>query len=122
MAWPVAGHGDGGEPAGPAGGAVLQFQLPRPVQEHVDERPLGGGQEHLGDELLAFDPAAVATDELHPRAGQSHAEHPGFGGVGQPQPHTSPARAVSEQSGARSRWFHERARLARDAEMALVSE
>ena len=35
-------------------------------------------------------PAAVAADELHPRAGQLHVEHPGVGGVGQPQPHHLP--------------------------------
>ena len=86
----LRGHGDGGQPPGPVRGAVLQLQLPWPVEKHVDHGPFRGRQQHLGDEFLVLDPAAVAADEFHLGARQRHVEDPGVGGVGQPQPHNFP--------------------------------
>jgi hypothetical protein len=66
---------------------VLEHELARLLEQHVDHRPLGGSQDDLFDELLVLHPPAVAADELHPCAGQRDLEHPGVGGVGQVDAH-----------------------------------
>ena len=83
----LLGDGDRGQRVGPVRGAVLQRQRARPVEQHVDHRPLRRRQQHLLDELLPLDPAAVAADQLHAGAGQPDVEDPRVGGVGQPEPH-----------------------------------
>jgi uncharacterized protein (DUF433 family) len=65
----VPAHLDHGQPVGPLRGVVLQGQLTRPLEEHVDHHPLRGSHQHPVDELLALHPAAVPTDQLHPRPG-----------------------------------------------------
>ena len=47
---------------------------PGPVEEDVDDGPLGRGEHDLVDDLLALVAAAVPADELHPRAGQGNVE------------------------------------------------
>ena len=79
-------HGDRGQRVGPVRGAVFEGQLPGLVEQDVDNGPLRRCEQHLGDELLVFYPAAVAADELHPSARQPDVEDAAVGGVGQPQP------------------------------------
>ncbi len=68
---------------GPFGCAVLECQLPRLLEERVDHDPLGGSEDHRVDELLLLVAAAVAADELHPRARKMDLEHARVRGVGQ---------------------------------------
>ena len=67
----------------PLGRPVLERQPPRLLEEHVDHDPLRRRQDHRVDELLALVAAAVAADELHPRARQCDVEHARVRGVGQ---------------------------------------
>ena len=62
---------------------VLQRELAGPVEQDIDDDSLGGSEDHVVDELLVLDVAAVAADELHPRARQLDLEHPRVRGVGQ---------------------------------------
>ena len=62
---------------------MLERQLPRLLEEDVDDDALGWGEDHRVDERLALDAAAVAADELDPRAGQGDVEDARVGGVGQ---------------------------------------
>jgi hypothetical protein len=87
---PFLCHLQPGQTIGPVRGVVLQVKLAGLVGQHVDHRPLRGGQQHLVDELLVLDAAAVAADQLQSRPGHGHVEHPAVGGVGQPQPHHLP--------------------------------
>ena len=50
---------------------MLQRQLARRLEAHVDDDPLGGRQDDVLDELLVLDAAAVAADELHPAPGSA---------------------------------------------------
>lgn len=43
--------------------------------------------DHVVDELLLFDMAAVASDQLHPRPRQGDLENAGVGGIGQVRAH-----------------------------------
>ena len=49
---------------------MLERQLARLVEQHVDDDTLRRRKDDVLDELLMLDVAAVAADELHPRAGQ----------------------------------------------------
>ena len=71
------------ERVGPLGRVVLERQLARLLEEHVDHDPLRRRQDHRLDELLVLVAAAVAADELHPGARQRDVEDAGVGGVGQ---------------------------------------
>ena len=55
-------------------GAVLERQLAGLVEEDVDDHALRRREHDLLDELLVLDVAAVAADELHPRARQRDLE------------------------------------------------
>jgi hypothetical protein len=46
-----------------------------------------------------LDPARVPTDQLHPHPRHAQVEHPGVGGVGQPQPHHLPRPSLQPQVG-----------------------
>jgi hypothetical protein len=69
---------------------MLQVQLPRGRDQHIDHHPLRRRHHDLVDELLVLDAAAVAADQLHPGPRHGQVEHPGVGGIGQPQPHHLP--------------------------------
>ena len=92
----LVGDGDVGELVGPVRRPVLQDQLAGRLEAHVDDDALGRGEDDVLDELLVLDAAAVAADELHPRARQRDLEHPGVGRVRQVQPHDL-ARARAER-------------------------
>ena len=49
-------------------GAVFQHELAGLLEQHIDDGPLRRSEDHVLDELLVLDAAAVAADELHPRA------------------------------------------------------
>ena len=79
--WPAGRSGRGCGAPGPARPAGRPARRPPPAPR-APAPPL--------DELLVLDPAAVPADQLHPRPGHGQVEHPGVGGVGQPQPHHLP--------------------------------
>ena len=56
--------------------SVLEPHLPGVVEQHVDDGPLRGSEQHLVDERLALVATAVAADQLHPRAGEGEVEDP----------------------------------------------
>jgi hypothetical protein len=51
----------------------------------------------LVNQLFVLIAATVSADQLHPRPGQHHVEHPGVGGVGQPQPYYFPDSGFQAQ-------------------------
>ena len=77
---------------------VLERQLSRLSEEHVDDDALRRSQDHRVDELLVLVAAAVATDQLHLRARQRHLEHASVGRVGQVEADDLAALARSERS------------------------
>ena len=83
----LVADGDRGQRIDPIRCVVLQRELAVLVEQDVDDDALGRSQDHVVDELLVLDVAAVAADELHPRARQRDLEHPRVGGVGQVQAH-----------------------------------
>ena len=54
-----------------------ESRLPGGVEQHVDDRPLRGSEQHLVDEGLALVATAVPTDQLHPRTVNGEVEDPG---------------------------------------------
>ena len=93
--------GDRGQRIDPVRGVVLQRELAGPVEQDIDDDPLGRREDHVVDELLVLDVAAVAADELHPRARQLDLEHAGVGGVRQVEAHDLAALARSARAPAR---------------------
>jgi hypothetical protein len=70
-----------------SGVAVLQRQRAGRVEQDVDDDPLGRREDDVLDELLVLDPAAVAADELHPRARQRDLEYARVRRVGEVEAH-----------------------------------
>ena len=70
----LVGDADRGERVGAVGRPVLERQLSRLLEEHVDDNTLRGRQDESVDELLALVAAAVAADALHPRARNADVE------------------------------------------------
>ena len=79
--------GDRGQRIDPVRGVVLQPELAGAVEQDIDDDSLGRSEDHVVDELLVLDVAAVAADELHPHARQLDLEHPRVGRVGQIEAH-----------------------------------
>ena len=66
---------------------MFQHELAGLLEQHIDDGPLRRSEDHVLDELLVLDAAAVAADELHPGPGQRDLEHARVGGVGQVDAH-----------------------------------
>ena len=84
---PVLADLDRGQRIDPIRGAVLERQLTGLLEQHVDHHSLRRSEDHVVDELLVLDVAAVAADQLHPRPRQRDLEDAGVGGVGQVEAH-----------------------------------
>ena len=97
---------DRGERIDAAGSAVLERQVPRSVEEDVDDHPLRRRDDHLLDELLVLDMAAVAADELHPSSWERDLEDPGVGGVGQVEAHHLAELRAQREIGLAARQEH----------------
>ena len=66
---------------------MLELELARLREEHVDDDALGGREQDLVDELLVLVVAGVGADELHLRARQRHVEDARVGGVREVEAH-----------------------------------
>ena len=89
-----------GQPVGALGRPVLERELARPVEEDVHDDALRGRKDDRVDELLVLDAAAVAADELHPRARKGDVEHARVRGVREVEANDLPACASSARCGS----------------------
>src|SRR3712207_8031508 len=63
------------QPVRPVRRAVLQRELPRLLEEHVDDRALRRGDDDVLDDLLLLDAAAVAAGELDRKSTRLNSSH-----------------------------------------------
>ena len=82
----VLAHLDRGKRIDPLRRVVLKPQLPWLVEQNINHHALRRRENHVLDELLVLDMAAVAAHELHPRPRERNLEHSCVGGVRQVEP------------------------------------
>src|SRR5215208_4501424 len=109
--------------------AMLETHVPWSVEQHVDDHPFRGGEQHLLHERLALVATTVATYQLHPGLGQRDVEDPGVRRVHQIQAHDlsrgrltrEPALAVYEHGIPEPAHRHEvRTRAAEGCHLTLL--
>ena len=127
----IARHGERTQIVGVLGGAVLEVDVSRRVEKHVEDRPLRGREQDLLYELLALHAAGVAPDKLHAGAGKREVEEPGVRRVHQVQAHDlscgrltrETALAVYEHDVAEAAHRHEvRPRVAEGRHLAVLDQ
>ena len=65
----------------PIRGAMLQSYVAGGVEQYVEDRAFGGGEQYCLDERLTLVPAAVTADQLRPGTADGDIEDPRVGGV-----------------------------------------